>query len=194
MGQQELEAALRRDGENQARAIWQSVEAEAGQLRHDTAQALKLQRESAAARREVESAALHEAALARARKQAQNRRLTAENRLAQRLKNLATGLLEELALAGGEQLFKDLAAEIPTYPWQRVKVHRRDQALARATFPTAEVLAGEGISAGLEVQSDDGRIQIINTLEKRLEHLWSELLPELLKEFRQQAGGNEAVT
>ena len=194
MGQQELEAALRRDGENQARAIWQSAEAEAEQLRHDTAQALNLQRESAAARREVEIAALHEAALARARKQAQNRRLTAENHLAQRLKNLATGLLEELSLAGGEQLFNDLAAELPAYPWQRIKVHRRDQALARTTFPAAEVLASEGISAGLEVQSDDGRIQIINTLEKRLEHLWSELLPELLKEFRQQAGDNEAVT
>ena len=194
MGQPELEAALRRDGENQARAIWQSVEAEAGQLRQETAQTLDLQRQSVAARREGEIAALHEAALAKARKQAQTSRLTAENRLAQRLKSLASGLLEELALAGGEKLFLALAAEIPAYPWQRVKVHRRDEPVARATFPTAEILAGEGISAGLEVQSEDGRIQVINTLEKRLEHLWAELLPELLIEFRQQAGDNEVVT
>ena len=193
MAQQELEAALCRNGENNAREIWQRVEAEAERLRSETAQALDRQRQSAAARRKVEIAALHEAALAAARKQAQSSRLTAESALAQRLKTLAEGMLEELALAGGSRLFQALAAEIPGYPWQRVKVHRRDEALARNAFPAAETLIAEGISAGLEVQSADGRIQIINTLEKRLEHLWPELLPELLKELRQMAGDDETV-
>lgn len=194
MGQQELEAALRCDGENKAREIWQEVEAKATQLRRENAQTLDLQRQSVAARRQVEISVQREALLSAARKQAQNRRLLAEAALALRLKRLAVGLLEEQASIGGEKLFQFLATELPDYPWQRIRVNHRDEALAQATFPTAEVLSGEGISAGLEVQSDDGRIQIINTLEKRLEHLWQELLPELLKEFRQRAGDNETVT
>lgn len=194
MGQRELEAALRRDAENQARVVWQRVEAEAEQLRSAATQALDRQRQAAAERRLSESAALRDEALATARKQAQHRRLAAEGELVGRLKLLAEGLLEGLAEAGGAELFARLAAEIPDYPWRQIKIHPRDEACAREAFPGAELLPGAGITAGLEVLSDDGRIQVINTLEKRLEHLWPELLPELLKELRQLAGDDEAVT
>ena len=191
MAQQELEAALRREGEKNAHALWRGVEVEAEQLRRETSQRLERQRQAAAVRRQTEIAALQDAALSAARKQAQHCRLKVEDALAQRLKALAQGLLEELASAGRAQLFLSLAAEIPVYPWQLAKVHRRDAAAARNVFPAAEISASEGISAGLEVQSADGRIRIINTLEKRLEHLWPELLPPLLKELRAKAGDDE---
>ncbi len=193
MGQRELEAALRRDGESKAAEIWRSVEAEAEQLRSEAAQSLERQRHAAHERRQRKIAALQDAALAAARKQAQHSRLAVEGALALRLRQQAEGLLEGLAAAGGAQLFQRLAAELPAFPWQQVRIHPRDEACAREVFPEAEVLPGKKISAGLEVLGDDGRIQIINTLEKRLEHLWPELLPELFKELRQMAGDDEAV-
>ena len=193
MAQQELEAALRREGENQARAIWRSVEAEGERLHSETTQTLEHQRQAADTRRQMEIVALHEAALSAAHKQAQICRLTAENALAQRLKALAEGLLEELALAGGTKLFQALAAEIPAYPWQRITVHRRDEPAARNAFPTAEIQTAKTNSTGREVQSADGRIKIINTLEKRLKHLWPELMPGLLQELRQMAGDDETI-
>ena len=194
MAQRELEAALRRDGESKAREIWRSVEAEAECLRSAAAQTLDRQRQAAEEQRQIEINALHDAAFAVARKQAQHSRLAAESTLERRLKQLAEGLLDGLAFSGGAELFARLAAEIPAYPWRQLKIHPRDEIFARAAFPEAEILPSEGITAGLEVLSNDGRIQVINTLEKRLEHLWPELLPELLKELRQMAGDDEAVT
>lgn len=194
MGQRELEAALRRDSESKAREIWSSVEAEAEQLRSAATQTLDRQRQAAEERRLSEIAALRDEAMAVARKQAQRSRLAAEGELAGRLKLLAEGRLEGLAVAGGAELFARLAAEIPVHSWRQIKIHPRDEVFAGEAFPKAEILPSDGITAGLEVLSDDGRIQVINTLEKRLEHLWPELLPELLKELRQKAGDDEAVT
>ena len=52
----------------------------------------------------------------------------------------------------------------------------------------------EQISGGLKVESPEGRVVIINSLDKRLEHLWPEILPEIMRELRQMKDGNEAVT
>jgi len=194
MAQHELEAALQAEGEVEARQIWQRAEAEAAELRAETAQTLDLQRQAAANRRQVESAARHEALLSEARKRAQNCRLTAEDQMARRLKTLAETLLEDFALRGGAQLFQTLAEEIPDCHWQQIKVNPRDISAAEISFPTAEILADHGTSGGLEVQSADDRIRIINSLEKRLEHLWPELLPELFKEIRALAGDDESFT
>jgi len=194
VAQQELEAALRRDGEQRAHTIWRKVEGEAECLRRETAQRLEIQRQAVANSRRTEIAALHDNALAAARRQGQNCRLTAEAALAERLQLLAQGLLKELALSGGVALFQALTAEIPAYSWQRVRVARRDAGAARETFPSAEIETDQGISAGLEVESADGRIRIINTLEKRLTHLWPELLPELFRELRPMAGDDETLT
>ena len=94
-------------------------------------------------------------------------------------------------MAGGAQLFQALAEEIPDCHWQRIIVNPRDKAAAGVRFPAAEVLVDPGISGGLEVQSADDRIRIINSLEKRLEHLWPELLPDLFIEIRPLAGDDE---
>ncbi len=194
MTQQELEAALRREGERKTEVIWQTAEAEAEQLRRATAQRIENLRQAEAARRQRQISAGHEAELSAARRQAQSCRLRAEAKLAERLRSLAHRLLPELATAGGERLFRALAAELPAYPWRRIKVNPRDTDLAAGTFAGAEILTSAGLSAGLEVESADARIRIINSLEKRLEHLWPVLLPELLKELRPPAGDDETLS
>lgn len=188
MAQQELEARLRREGEGEALNIWRNAEAEAAQLRREAALKIDQQRQAAADRLQGENAEQHAAALSAGRKQAQSCRLQAEEALAERLKVTAQQLLEELAQAGGTPLFQALAAEIPVYAWQQVKVNPRDDVAARNAFPSATIVTDKEISAGLEVESSDKRIRIINSLEKRLIHIWPELLPDLFKEIRPMAG------
>lgn len=193
MGQQELEAALRREGEEKARAIWRAVESEADRLRSETAAVLDRQQQAGEARRDTEVSVVLETARSVARKKAQRSRLVAESNLADRLKLLADQMLETLALRGGEGLFSALVDEIPEHDWFKVMVHPRDRELARSRFPTAEIVTTERISGGLKVENLEGRIVIINSLEKRIEHLWPGILPVMLREFRQMKDGNEAV-
>ena len=194
MGQQELEAALRREGEEKAREIWRAVENEADRLRRETAAVLDLQQQAGKVRLTTEISDIFVTARSGARKKAQYCRAIAEHDLSVRLKLLAVQLLEKLALQGGEDLFSALADEIPKHDWCKVMVHPRDLNLAKGRFPTAEIETMEQISGGLKVENLEGRIVVINSLEKRIEHLWPELLPEMMRELRQIKDGNETVT
>lgn len=186
MARQELEAALRRQGEEKAREIWRSAERSARQLRDETGAKLRESRDKSRLRQEGEASRLVDDAGASARFRARLQRLAVEQRLVDRLRGLAATLLPQLAEAGGEQLFGALAAELPEFDWSLVKVNRRDAGPARDRFKTAEISIDEGISGGLEAQDDEGRLVVTNTLEKRLEQLWPELLPVMLKELRKR--------
>ncbi len=193
MGHRELEAALRCEGEAKAQEIWQQVEAEAAKLRLELDQQLETEQQGLQRRITAETEDLLDAARTTAQQQAQLRRLDAEQQLAQRLKMLAEGRLEELSRTGGASLFKQLATEIPDHPWQLVKVHPRDQLAAQELFPQAEVRLSEQIIGGLMVQEPQGKVVIINTLEKRLAHLWADLLPPLMTELRTRVKADETA-
>lgn len=193
MGQQELEAALCREGEEKGREIWRTVEREAGRLRCETATVLDRQQQAGELRRDTKVFAVLETARSVARQKAQLSRLVSEDNLVKRLQLLAGQMLEPLALQEGENLFSALVDEIPEHDWCQVRVHPRDRELASSRFPTAEIVSTERISGGLQVEDLEGRIVIINSLEKRIEHLWPEILPVMLRELRQLKDGNEAV-
>lgn len=190
MGQSELEAALRKGGDEKIRGIWSAVEAEAEDLRRNTADLLSQEQQAEQVRCEQQILALQTAKNAAAEQKVERCRLDAEAVLARRLSTLATGMLEEFAVAGGVKLFLALVAEIPSYSWRQVRVNGRNQLTAVSCFPAAEIEIATEISAGLEVQDEERQVRIINTLEKRLAHLWPELLPELMAELRQKAGGD----
>lgn len=190
MGQSELEAALRKGGDEKIREIWAAVEAEAAGLRRETADLLGRERQAERARCEQQIRALQTAKNTAAEQRVERCRLEAEAALALRLLSLAKGLLEEFALAGGRRLFLALVAEIPRYSWKLVRVNPRDRKACAGCFPEVEIAQTDKISAGLEVQDAAQQVRIINTLEKRLAHLWPELLPELMAELRQKAGGD----
>lgn len=193
MARQELEAALRRDGAEQARQIWQEAEAEAAQLRKTTETTLRnLQQDE---RRQLEALCTRrvEEVVSARRLQLRRCRLEAEQQLAARLAELARTQLPGLAARGGTELFAVLAAEIPPGDWRRVRVNERDRAFAQERFPRAEVVADIAISGGLAVEDAAGGVTVVNTLAKRLEHFWPLLLPGLMVRLRQWVNEDETA-
>lgn len=193
MGQNELEAALRREGDEKIHEIWQQVENQAEVLRNETSAVIDRQQQTEKARLAAEVATVLQSARTDARQKVQRQRLLAENRLVERLKLLAGPILETLAIQGGQELFMSLADEIPDHNWTRVLVNPRDFELATSRFPTAEIVPTEEIRGGLKVENQEGRIVIVNSLEKRLEHLWADLLPQIFRELRSRLNEYDAV-
>lgn len=193
MGQTELEAALRRDGDVRAREIWARSELAADRLRQEQQRLLEREEHDANALLQTELLRLKTARQTEALRGAQRCRLDTEDTVAKRLRGLAEKQLSAMAAAGGAQLFRNLAAEIPDHHWQRVQVNLRDRALAAELFPHAEIELCEDIIGGLVVLNEGERIQIENTLGKRLQHLWPELLPELMAELRRIVGEDGPV-
>ena len=76
-----------------------------------------------------------------------------------------------------------LACELPERGWQCVRVNPADADAAARRFPGAVVETDPGISGGMEVECEDGRVRISNTLEARLEAAWPDLLPRLIAEL-----------
>lgn len=79
-------------------------------------------------------------------------------------------------------MFNRLAAELPPAAWETVRVNPTDGELAGHLFPTALIEPDPAISGGMEALAEEGRIRVVNTLEKRLERGWPELFPDLLGE------------
>lgn len=161
-------------------------------LRSEQQAQLLREEHTASAERESQILKLRASREAEAERQALRCRVQAEVALAARLLQLAQSQLDTLAVRGGEQLFEALAAEIPAHQWQKILVNHRDRQLAAELFPQAEIEVSEEIIGGLVVWNELNRIQIENTLGKRLQHLWPELLPELMGELRKKAGDHGA--
>jgi V/A-type H+-transporting ATPase subunit E len=110
--------------------------------------------------------------------------------LADRLYRTAQALLRQPDTGKGDELFVALAGELPDFPWETVKVNSRDKEAASSRFPKAKLIVDDAnaIRGGLEVSGENGAIRIINTLEKRLERMWPELLPELIAAAYREIG------
>lgn len=193
MGQRELEAALRQEGEVNVRKVWQEAELEAKRIRDETEERIRALEAAGRSRREAETGRLIEESESAAQRQARKRCLTVETGMLERLRRLAVGMLPQLAGSRQESLFSALADEVPPFSWRLVKVHPRDEEQARQRFAGARIVADDRTSGGLEVQDEEGRVTIVNTLEKRLENIWAQLAPELLKKVRQRAGDDETA-
>ena len=104
-------------------------------------------------------------------------------RLSERLYRISHASLGRLRNQEYEGFFKNMAAELPLLPWKTVRVNPEDVGIARKHFPGAEIITDEGISGGMDVITGDGKFRVINTLEKRLERAWGDILPHIMKEF-----------
>lgn len=179
MSRETLLAALRRD----ARQLLDQLQAQGAArllaLQRETASHLQQLQEDEDRRRRRQAAGERQAQLAQGRRLALAERLRGEERLQQRLWQLARPLLAELATREPEALLAALADELPTAEWQQVAVNPGATALAGRRFPRARISGDAGISGGLRCTSADGRIVVDNTLETRLARGWPELLPLL---------------
>jgi len=194
MGYRELIDALRREGEDKAAAIHREAETEAERVRQEAEERLTVLREEYARRKSAAVAAATGSVLAEARYRERRIRVASETALADRLYLLARRILPSLreeaapfeqGPAGRESyraLFSALVAELPPWAWETVRVNPADEELARRFFAEAEIVADATVTGGLEVTSDNGCRRVDNTLEKRLERGWADILPGLMKE------------
>jgi len=93
-------------------------------------------------------------------------------------------LLERLRDNDYDELFRRLALELPAASWVTIRVNPADTDLAAELFPAASIQSDRAMCGGLEAETSDGELTVVNSLEVRLERAWPELLPLMVTELR----------
>ncbi len=183
MGHKELIESLRHEGEMKTQKMRQETEAEIELMQ--SGRSTKIQQIKERFHEQYRALARKQSddILDRAQSEARRLRLSAEQSLSHRLYTLSCSLLPQLRHNGHEKIFNDLAGELPQYAWTVIRVNPEDRELAGTVFPDADIISDGTISGGLVATSDNGKIQIDNTFEKRLERAWTFLLHEIMKDI-----------
>lgn len=182
MSSRELIESLKLAGEEKVRLIKQEAEQEAKALQVATAGKVEELRKHYAEK--LASTEGEEAlrALAEATSRARTVRLGAEKALSERLYSIACSSLHLVRDNGYPAVFEKLVLELPPFPWKLVRVNPADVDMARKYFPGAEIIPVENITGGVDASSTGNTVRVINTLEKRLERAWNEILPLMVKD------------
>lgn len=183
MGHDALLRDLREKGDAQIRTIWQTAEAEAAKHRNEIEAALAAEESKFSEQEHRLWKELRATILMEAHKKADQIVILAQQELADRLYELARQALTELRDSNYEDFFARLVQELPAEQWKEVRVNPQDASLAGKSFPTARVTNDDSITGGLAALTSDG-LEVINTLDKRLERAWESMLPGLLANFR----------
>jgi vacuolar-type H+-ATPase subunit E/Vma4 len=186
MGCRELIESLRTAGDERIKAIREEAEQEAGRIREETARRIEALQSEHARRHAAEAAKEAEALMSEANSSIRRIRLRAERALAERLYAAARESLHTLRNVGYGDVFQGFARELPRFTWKSVRVNPEDVAIARELFHGAEILPAPEIIGGLEAVSEGERVRVVNTFEKRLERMWEEMLPDIMKEVAGQ--------
>ena len=176
----ELIDALRDRAQQKVESIWQEARASAEQIRTDSECRIEEQRSQAMQELAAEVKELRDTATAEAETAARGLRVATTTALVERLDRLARASLPRLRDEDYEIVFDALAGELPSRAWQRVRVNPADKGLAQSRFPDAEIVCDEAVLGGMDVEAEDGRIRIGNTLETRLARAWPVILPGLV--------------
>jgi vacuolar-type H+-ATPase subunit E/Vma4 len=183
MSHQELIASLRKGAEEKIKAIREESRAGIEIIRAKASEEIKEKRDEYR-RKEVKAVLEHERnTISEAEREGALLRLSAEKTMADRLRSLSLMNLHKLRDERYPSLFLSLVKELPPCEWEKVKVNAEDINIARENFPDAEIIPDDSITGGLEVLAEAGAIHIINTLEKRVENIFGDLLPLMVKEI-----------
>jgi len=188
MSSKELIESLRRSGDEKIRLLRQEAEREAEAFRTEATRKIVELRRQYEARLDAATGEETVHALAEAGNKARAIRLSAEQLLSERLLAISRTLLQQVRNDGYPAVFEKMAIELPSLAWNLVRVHPADVGLARKYFPEAEIIPVENFTGGMDVTIRDGTIRVINTLEKRLERAWNELLPLMVKDVYREVG------
>ena len=123
--------------------------------------------------------------LSEAEKKARLVTIAEDARLSERLHKISQASLRGLRKLDYQCSFRNMAAELPPLGWKIVRVHAEDAGTAREYFPEAGIITDDSISGGMDVMTEDGKIRVINTFEKRLERAWGDILPHIMKELHE---------
>lgn len=186
MGCKELIESLRAAGDERIKAMRADAEQEVERVRAEAGRRIAEVRADHARRRSAAAAAHTEQFLAEANRTVRQTRLLAERALADRLYGLARSSLPALRNVGYRDMFASFGQELPRFTWKTIRVNPADGAVAREQFPDTEISFDKAITGGLEAISDENQVKVVNTFEKRLERMWEELLPEIMKEVTER--------
>ena len=181
MGSKELIESLRRAADERIRLIWKGAEGEAEKIRAEASHRLDLLRESCAREESLAATAAQVAAVSAANNRSRTHLLRAEKDLSDRLYSVAVSSLYRLRSSGYRDAFGKMAQELPQLAWKTVRVNPEDVGLAKKNFSSAEIMPDKTIAGGVDATTVGGKIRVINTFEKRLERVWMDMLPGLLK-------------
>lgn len=190
MGEKELKTALQHEGETHARGFWEQAEAVVEGRRKEIETELEHLHDETRRSLQTEEAALRNNLLFEAQTRATEVKLYAEAAMELRLLEIADRVLGEMIEGSRQELWQALSRELPEYQWARVKVYPEDLELARRTFPSAAIDIDEAICGGLIVTNAEGTIRVDNSLPCRLMRAWPDLLPDLMKDLREQVDSN----
>jgi vacuolar-type H+-ATPase subunit E/Vma4 len=187
MGYEELIKGLREEADEKVGQLWNDARAEAERIREDSSNRIERARREYRSNLENAAGDISNNILFDAEKKAREIVLKAEKKLSDLLFSLAKARLHLLRSKEYEKIFSVLAREIPSLKWQEVRVNPEDTAFAGELFPDARILPDDSITGGVEVCSEDGKICIINTFEKRLERAWEYILPFIMRDIYREA-------
>ena len=190
MGEKELRTALQHEGEAHARGFWEQAEAVVEGRRKEIETELEYLHDENRRSLQAEEAALRNNLLFEAQARATEVKLYAEAAMELRLLEIADRVLGEMIKGSRQGLWQALYRELPEFQWTSVKVHPEDLELARRAFPSAAIDIDEAICGGLIVTNAEGTIRVDNSLSCRLMRAWPDLLPDLMKDLREQVDSN----
>jgi V/A-type H+/Na+-transporting ATPase subunit E len=184
LGCEELIDSLRLAAEEKGRLLWIKAEEEARAMRENAS--TEIARMKASLKMAASAEEQLSDILSAATKEARMIRMSAEKTLCARMLAIASCCLPSLIRETYKEDFGAFVRELPPVPWECVTVNPRDKSVAREYFSNAKILADENVAGGFTVSADDGRVRVINTFEKRLERGWTEMVPAVIKEVRNE--------
>jgi vacuolar-type H+-ATPase subunit E/Vma4 len=183
MGHKELIDSLQQEGEDKIRQLWKDAEIEAETVRTETSSKIGLISKEFRNKELIEIQDREQEILSEAASKAGKIKLQAERTLSDRLFLLALSCLHELKNGRYAEAFESIVKEIPHAEWKKVRVHPDDMKIAETYFASSDIIPDDRISGGLEAVSENNKVFINNTFEKRLERAWDDLLPLLISEI-----------
>jgi V/A-type H+-transporting ATPase subunit E len=181
MNYEELIESLWKEAEKKIETMIRETDEEESKIEKETLLALGRIRNDGQHYSTSESAKRTEEIVAEAEKDARRISIEANVMLAERLYKISSASLPGLRKQGYEGIFRNLVAELPTLPWKTVRVNPEDSGIAGEHFPGAEIVTNKLITGGLDAVTEVGKVQVINTFDKRLERAWEDIIPDLLK-------------
>ena len=193
MGLDELLGSLKKNRQKQIDAIWQEANSEAESLWKQVDEAIaditKNHAEQLASACQRSMRSIFSETEIKTRK----KKLFAYQAMEQALRNVAYRQLPALRGKDYDAIFAQLVSELPERDWEKVIVNPADLDLAKAFFSADIIVSDPAVSGGLVAITEEGKITVDNSFEKRLERKWHQILPAIITKIEKKYGETASV-
>jgi len=184
---------LREQGEKQIAELWEQARLTLENEQKSMSQSLVRKIEEAKWESQRRAEQHVQVSLLEARRLAGADRAKAFQAFAERLWRQSLISLPELKKNAGKELLSNLLAELPQLEWTKVILHPSDRQQAEDIFPNVPVEEDEAIEGGFILEAEQGCIRFVNTLNKRLEMTWQELVSDMVAKIKDVNNENAAA-